>query len=77
MATDEGYYTTVAPYNIHFNVRCNNGEVEYAECTDVDVNDGYVKDVELKNFNLDALVQFATDLVNPIAMDIYNATTNI
>lgn len=77
MATDEGYYTTVAPYNIHFNVRCKNGEVEYAECTDVDVNDGYVKDVELKNFNLDALVQFATDLVNPVAADIYNATTNI
>ena len=77
MATDEGIYTTVAPYNIHFNVRCENGEVEYAECTDVDVNDGYVKDVELTNFNLDALVQFATDLVNPVAMDIYNATTNI
>jgi hypothetical protein len=77
MATDEGIYTTVAPYNIHFNVRCENGEVKYAECTDVDVNDGYVKDVELTNFNLDALVQFATDLVNPVAMDIYNATTNI
>ena len=77
MATDEGIYTTVTPYNIHFNVRCENGEVKYAECTDVDVNDGYVKDVELTNFNLDALVQFATDLVNPVAMDIYNATTNI
>ena len=77
MTTDEGIYTTAAPYNVRFNVRCKNGEVEYAECTDIDVNDGYVKDVELKNFNLDALVQFATDLVNPVAMDIYNGTTNI
>jgi hypothetical protein len=41
------------------------------------VKDNYGKDVELKNFNLDALVQFATDLVNPVAADIYNATTNI
>lgn len=77
LVNENGIFTTVAPYNIHFNVRCKNGEVEYAECTDVDVEDNYVKDVELKNFNLDALVQFATDLVNPVAKDIYYGTTNI
>lgn len=77
LVNDYGIFTTVAPYNIHFNVRCKNGEVEYAECTDVDMKDNYGKDVELKNFNLDALVQFATDLVNPVAKDIYNGTTNI
>jgi len=77
LLTEDGIFTTVAPYNIRFNVRCKNGEVEYAECTGVDVKDNYVKDVELKNFNLDALVQFATDLVNPVAKDIYYGTTNI
>lgn len=77
LVKEYGIFTTVAPYNIHLNVRCKNGEVEYAECTEVDVKDNYGKDVELKNFNLDALVQFATDLVNPVAMDIYNGTTNI
>lgn len=69
--------TTAAPYDIHINVRCKNGEVERVDINDVTVNDGYVKDAELSNFNIEALEQYIGGIVAPVAMDIYNGTTNI
>ena len=69
--------TTAAPYDIHINVRCKNGEVERVDVNDITVNNGYVQDAELSNFNIEALEQYIGGIVAPVAMDIYNGTTNI
>lgn len=74
---DETMYTTAAPYEITFNVRVKNGEVEYAECNNIAVQDNYYKEVPFRGFDIGKLEQFAAIMVAPVASEIYNATTNI
>lgn len=75
---DDGtMYTTAAPYEITFNVRVKNGEVEYAECNNIAVQDNYYKEVPFRGFDIGKLEQFAAIMVAPVASEIYNATTNI
>lgn len=74
---DDGWYTAGKPYTIHYNVRCKNGEVESVDVTDITLEDGYIKEQELRLFDVGRLELFAERLVAPVASEIYNATTNI
>lgn len=70
-------WDTSATYKIYINVRVKTGEVVDIDVNDVDMRNSYAVDSYLSRIDIDAIKSWVGRLVAPVAMKIYNGTTNI
>lgn len=70
-------WDTSATYKIYINVKVKTGEVVDIDVNDVDMRNSYAVDSYLNRIDIDAIKSWVGRLVAPVAMKIYNGTTNI
>ena len=77
VSNNQSGWDTSATYKLYINVRIKSGEVADISLNDVDMRNSYAVDSALRNIDDVAIKNWVGKLVAPVAMQIYNATSNI